>query len=122
NYNRMPGFGDLPGDNNHPNSPDYDDSRAERRDEIRQEIERAWLDSPEKLESAAEHILGFSDYTAHVARDLAAAMQGHPDDQDKRDLAFMAALRGKVAAYIAAEAEQEADMQEEREFQSFNEG
>lgn len=23
NYNRMPGFGDLPGDNNHPNSPDY---------------------------------------------------------------------------------------------------
>jgi hypothetical protein len=23
NYNRMPGFGDLPGDNNNPNSPDY---------------------------------------------------------------------------------------------------
>ena len=23
NYNRMPGFGDLPGDRNHPNSPDY---------------------------------------------------------------------------------------------------
>lgn len=26
NYARMPGFGDLPGDNLHPNSPDYDDT------------------------------------------------------------------------------------------------
>jgi hypothetical protein len=99
-----------------------DDTRAERRDEIRQELERAWLASPDRLYTAAEEVLGFSDYTDHVSRDLAAAMQGHPDDQDARDLAFMRELRAKVEQVIRDEAMREADTQEEREFQSFNEG
>src|SRR3546814_11063323 len=38
-----------------------DDTRAERRDEIRQELEREWLASPEKLEDAAEEIIGRSE-------------------------------------------------------------
>lgn len=100
-------------------APD-DDTRAERRDEIRQEIEDAWLASPERLESAAEEIIGWGYDDMH--RDLAAAMQGHPNDQDKRDLAFMAALRGKVIEEIRKQAREEADTQEEREFQSLNEG
>lgn len=119
NYN-MPGFGDLPGDNTNPNSPDYDDSRAERRDEIRQEIERAWLANPDKLKDAAEEVIGWGYDDMHL--DVARAMQGHPDDQDARDLAFMRALRLKVTALIGANARLEADTQEEREFQSFNEG
>lgn len=97
-----------------------DDTRAERRDEIRQELERAWLASPEKLEDAAEEIIGWGYDDMH--RDVARAMQGHPDDQDARDLAFMRELRGKVELVIRDEAKKEADTQEEREFQSFNEG
>jgi len=97
-----------------------DDARAERRDEIRQELERAWLASPEKLTDAAEEIIywGYDD----MPQDLAAAMQGHPDDQDKRDLAFMRQLRLKVTALIGANARLEADTQEEREWQERNEG
>lgn len=100
-------------------APD-DDSRADRRDEIRQELEAAWLASPEKLEDAAEEIIGWG--YDDLPRDLAAAMQGHPDDQDARDLAFMRQLRLKVTALIGANARLEADTREEREFQSFNEG
>src|SRR5690606_9465087 len=104
------------------NAAPEDDTRAERRDVIRQELEQAWLASPDRLYTDAEEVLGFSDYTDHVSRDLAAALQGHPDDQDKRDLAFMRELRAKIEQCIRDDAKQEADTQEEREIQSFNEG
>ena len=116
NYNRQLSAAARQFDNTAPD----DDTRAERRDEIRQELEREWLASPEKLEDAAEEIIGWG--YDHMHRDLAAAMQGHPDDQDKRDLAFMAALRGKVTALIGANARMEADTREEREWQELNEG
>lgn len=34
NYARMPGFGDLPGDSQHPNSPDYVEPAFDRDDAI----------------------------------------------------------------------------------------
>lgn len=35
NYARMPGFGDLPGDSSHRNSPDFDNEAAELAEEER---------------------------------------------------------------------------------------
>lgn len=40
NYARMPGFGDLPGDDSNPNSPDYDGSLEEAVDTLAEEYAR----------------------------------------------------------------------------------
>lgn len=96
-----------------------EDARANRREAIREALEREWLASPDKLKDAAEEVIGWG--YDDMPLDLAAAMLGHPDDQDKRDLRFMAALRQKVEALIGANARMEADNREEQEFQSFNE-
>lgn len=116
NYNRQLSAAARQYDNAAPG----DDTRAERRDEIRQELEAAWLADTDKLADAANEIIGWG--YDHMPQDLAAAMVGHADDQDARDLAFMRALRLKVTALIGANARLEADTQEEREWQSFNEG
>lgn len=102
------------------NAAPEDDARAERRDEIRQELEAAWLADTDKLADAAGEIIAWGYDDMH--RDVARAMVGHADDQDARDLAFMRALRLKVTALIGANARLEAEYREECEWQSFNEG
>jgi hypothetical protein len=60
---RMPGFGDLPGDDSNPNSPDYDPSRDEAIDDLAQQYER----DPAKRTEAADWIDGTLDGDEYAA-------------------------------------------------------
>lgn len=59
NYARFPGSGDLPGDRNHPNSPDYDDAAHEAARE-------------EALEAYAKQLVR-EDEVTELVRELYAA-------------------------------------------------
>ena len=87
----------------------YESASPPEDDYLADEILDGYLSDPEKLADAAEHVMGFTDWPDHAARDVAACMTGHPDDQDARDLRFMRELRGKVRARLEEMAQEAAE-------------
>lgn len=98
NLYRLPGPGDF--------SPADEDDRVERRAE---ELVLEWDQDPLKLAEAAEEVIGFTSYCDHMPQEIASAMLGHADDQDARDLRFMAELRRRVSEKLAEMAQAEAE-------------
>lgn len=80
NYNRFPGPGDLPGDNNHPNSPHYD-GREAFWDAVDAEVRESLYDDAAAGE-AEQWIAGDLDESYYSAVNIALARLHETEPSD----------------------------------------
>lgn len=101
NYSRMPGPGDLPGDDTHQNSPDYDSRREEAVDELLRDNSWIAANTPEADEWCDGQFDG--EHYSAVERAL-ADLDGIPADRLLGSAALEKVLRlAKVHGEARAE-------------------
>lgn len=105
---------DMPGDDSHPNSPNYDDSRDVWIDERATELADARLADHDAVTEAVEEVIGYSEFTDTLAGEMAAVLVASKAAFDTEAIKFFANLYKRVKKGIRDEAEAEAEAERDR--------
>ena len=95
---RFPHPADMNPDSSDPRSPYYDDSRDEWIAERADELADARMASHEALTDAVEEVIGFSDWTDYLAKDMAAVLTASDAAFESEAVRFFARLHKRVSS------------------------